>query len=116
MPALARAQEIQRRAARFGFDWPTADGVWDKIREELAELRGAGEGQREPELGDVLFSLVNLARWLDVDAENALRATNRRFVKRFAAMQALAREQGLVIEELALEEMDRLWEAVKEDR
>lgn len=113
MPALARAQEIQNRAARLGFDWPAAEGVWDKVREELEELRVAEEDRREAELGDVLFSLVNLARWLKVDAESALRAANRRFVERFAAMQRLAREQGLGLEEMTLEEMDRLWDAVK---
>lgn len=113
MPALSRAQEIQGRAARLGFDWPTADGVWDKVHEELEELRVAGEDQREPELGDVLFSLVNLARWLGVDAESALRTANRRFVERFEAMRRLAGERKMVLHEMTLEEMDRLWEAVK---
>ncbi|MFQ5854716.1 MAG: nucleoside triphosphate pyrophosphohydrolase [Anaerolineae bacterium] len=116
MPALSQAQEVQSRAARLGFDWPAAEGVWDKVHEELEELRVAGESRREPEFGDALFSLVNLARWLAVDAESALRAANRRFVERFEAMRRLAREQGLALEEMTLEEMDRLWEAVKGDR
>jgi tetrapyrrole methylase family protein/MazG family protein len=114
MPALARSQEIQGRAARLGFDWPTAEGVWEKLQEELAELRAAPEEERERELGDVLFVLVNLARWLGVDAESALRAANARFTERFQAMQRLARERGLKLEGMTLEEMDRLWEEVKE--
>lgn len=114
MPALSHAQETQGRAARLGFDWPAAEGVWEKVEEELDELRDAGEDEREPELGDVLFSLVNLARWLDVDAESALRVANRRFVERFEAMQRLARQRGLAFEEMSLVEMDRLWDEVKE--
>ncbi len=113
MPALSRAQEIQSRAARLGFDWPAAEGVWDKVHEELDELRGAGESEREPEFGDVLFSLVNLARWLHVDAESALRSANRRFVERFEAMRRLAQARGQSLEQMTLEEMDRLWEEVK---
>ena len=113
LPALAQAHEVQSRAVRLGFEWPAVEGVWDKVQEELEELRVAGEPQREPELGDVLFSLVNLARWLGVDAESALRIANRRFVERFEAMRRLAGERGLVFEELSLEEMDQLWEEVK---
>jgi tetrapyrrole methylase family protein/MazG family protein len=113
LPALARGQEIQSRAARFGFDWPAVDGVWDKIEEELGELRLAEQHHEELELGDVLFSLVNLARWLGVDAESALRAANRRFVQRFAAMQRLAEKRGPAFEELTLGEMDALWSEAK---
>lgn len=116
MPALARAQEIQGRAARLGFDWPAAEGVWEKVHEELDELHRAEESQQEPEFGDVLFSLVNLARWLDVDAESALRTANRRFVERFEAMQELAKGQGRAFEDMTLDEMDRLWENVKQDK
>jgi len=114
MPALARSQEIQGRAARLGFDWPTADGVWEKLQEELAELRAAqDETAREQELGDVLFVLVNLARWLRVDAESALRGANARFTERFQAMRRLAEARGLRLEGMTLEEMDRLWNEVK---
>lgn len=115
LPALARGQEIQSRAARFGFDWPTVDSVWDKVEEELDELRSAEQDQQEPELGDVLFSLVNVARWLGVDAESALRAANRRFEQRFAAMQQLAERQGLAFEALTLDEMDPLWNEAKRE-
>ena len=113
MPALARSQEIQQRAARLGFDWPTAEGVWEKVHEEIEELRVAAPAKREAELGDVLFSLVNLARWLDVDAESALRTANNRFLQRFEAMLEMARAQGLSFAELDLEEMERLWAAAK---
>ncbi|MFQ5344008.1 MAG: nucleoside triphosphate pyrophosphohydrolase [Anaerolineae bacterium] len=114
LPALAQAYEVQGRAVRLGFEWPAVEGVWDKVQEELEELREAGELQREPELGDVLFSLVNLARWLGVDAESALRTANYRFVERFESMRRLARTRRLEFDELTLEEMDRLWEEVKE--
>ncbi|MFQ5592954.1 MAG: nucleoside triphosphate pyrophosphohydrolase [Anaerolineae bacterium] len=114
LPALARAHEIQGRAVRLGFEWPAVEGVWDKVQEELEELREAGELQREPELGDVLFSLVNLARWLGVDAESALRTANYRFVERFESMRRLAGERGLVFEKMSLGEMDQLWEEVKQ--
>jgi len=113
-PALARAQDLQRRAARVGFDWPDVEGVVAKVAEEVRELKGAeGTEEKERELGDLLFSLVNLARWLDVDAESALRATNARFAKRFARMEHLCQERGLDLSQMTLEEMDELWEEVK---
>jgi tetrapyrrole methylase family protein/MazG family protein len=114
LPALARAQAIQRRVARVGFDWPDAEGVVAKIAEEVMELRRAkGSEEREEELGDLLFSVVNLARWLDVDAESALRVACERFIQRFSGMEALCRERGLNLAELSLAEQDKLWEEVK---
>ena len=115
LPALARAQSIQGRAALVGFDWPDAGGVVAKIAEEAAELRGAqGSKARERELGDLLFSVVNLARWLDVDAESALRQACERFTERFSGMEDLCGERGLSLGELSLAEQDELWEEVKE--
>lgn len=115
LPALARAQALQRRAARVGFDWQDVEGVVDKVTEEVKELRETrGEEAREKELGDLLFSLVNLARWLEVDAESALRLANQRFYQRFAQMERLAREQGRYLEEMSLAEQDELWEEAKE--
>jgi len=114
LPALARAQAIQRRVAQVGFDWPDAEGVLAKIEEELAELRSAqGSEAREQELGDLLFSVVNLARWLDVDAESALRQACERFTARFSGMEDLCRERGLTLSELSLAKQDALWEEVK---
>ncbi|HIP95614.1 MAG TPA: nucleoside triphosphate pyrophosphohydrolase [Anaerolineae bacterium] len=116
LPALARAQSLQRRAARMGFDWEDVKGVWDKVAEEIAELRAATDAQaRESELGDVLFAVTNLARWLGVDAESALRAACDRFTRRFATMERQCQERGLDLGRLSLAEWDVLWEEVKDD-
>ncbi|MCM8556779.1 nucleoside triphosphate pyrophosphohydrolase [Sphingomicrobium sediminis] len=89
LPALERAQKLQKRAARTGFDWPDASGAKAKIAEELAELEAAGnDAEREEELGDLLFAVVNLARFLKVDSEEALRKANRKFEKRFRTIEA----------------------------
>ncbi|MFQ6058407.1 MAG: nucleoside triphosphate pyrophosphohydrolase [Anaerolineae bacterium] len=113
LPALARSQEIQKRVARLGFDWPHREGVWTKVEEELRELRGAREEEGAREFGDLLFVLVNLARWLGVDAESALREANERFVARFARMEQAAAERGLDLGQMTLDEMNELWEEVK---
>ena len=114
LPSLARAQELGDRAARAGFDWPNVEGVLEKLGEEVSELRAAEDAEgRAQELGDLLFSLVNVARWLDVDAESALRGTCDRFTARYAAMEQAAREQGLDLAALSLEEQDTLWELAK---
>lgn len=114
LPALSQAQELQHRAARVGFDWPNVGGVVKKVSEEIKELMESPDpGRRAAELGDVLFSLVNLARWLDIDAESALREANRRFTQRFEMMEHLAAQQGKHLEDLTLDEMDDLWEKVK---
>ncbi len=114
LPALARAQAIQKRVARVGFDWPEVEGVVAKIAEEVVELREAkGSQEREEELGDLLFSVVNLARWLDVDAESALRQACERFIQRFSGMEDLCRERRVSLGDLSLAEQDELWEEVK---
>ncbi len=111
MPALAYAQSVQRRAARAGFDWPDIQGVLDKVQEEVQELMR--EEDKLWELGDLLFAIVNLARWLKVDAEEALRQANARFYRRFTRIEALCAEQGLSMENLSLEELDTFWEKAK---
>ena len=114
MPALAYALSLQKRAARTGFDWPQIEGVEDKVAEELRELKRAqGPQARLHELGDLLFAMVNLARWLKVDAEEALRLANRRFQRRFHHMERLCRERGLDFAHLSAAEQDELWEAAK---
>jgi tetrapyrrole methylase family protein/MazG family protein len=114
LPALAQAQSYQRRVARVGFDWPNVEGVVAKVAEEMEELRRTSDAaEREEELGDLLFSLVNLARWLEVDAESALRAANARFTCRFAAMEDLCRQRGQHLADLSLAEQDALWEEIK---
>lgn len=116
MPALARAQEIQSKARKTGFDWDELSGVIDKIREETGELAEARTGEEaEAELGDLLFSVVNAARWLDIDAETALRGANRRFAERFRAMENLARERGSDLRDLYPEDRESLWAEVKAD-
>lgn len=114
LPALARSQLIQERVATIGFEWPSLDGVESKLEEELLELRTAKTHlEQQAELGDVLFVLVNWARKLAVDAEIALREANRRFDLRFRKMEEIARDRGLSLAELHLQEMDEIWEAAK---
>jgi tetrapyrrole methylase family protein/MazG family protein len=119
LPALPASREIQERASALGWDWPAVEGVWDKVGEELDELRAAAAAapslaaERLHELGDVLFSLVNLGRWLGIDPEEALRAANRRWVERYAAVEALAEKRGLVLADLDASTKDQLWNEVK---
>jgi tetrapyrrole methylase family protein/MazG family protein len=116
LPALARAQEFGDRAARVGFDWPDVDGVLDKLAEELAELRAAGDPRSQArEMGDLLFSLVNAARWLGIDAESALRGACDRFARRFATMERQITARGDEFTDLPLAELDALWENAKDD-
>ena len=115
MPALAYAQSVQGRAARMGFDWDDFSGVIDKVAEEVRELESAGsDSEREEEFGDLLFSLVNAARWLDIEAETALRGANRKFYARFTAMERIARERGLDLDAMSIEGMEELWQQVKQ--
>lgn len=110
LPALTQAQEYQERAARVGFDWPEVDGVLDKVREEIKEIKQAQNMEEVTnEIGDLFFVLVNLARWKKVDAESALRGTNLKFKKRFAYVEQGARQQGRNLSDMTLEEMDELW-------
>ena len=119
LPALARALKLQKRAARVGFDWPDAAGALDKLTEEVAELRAeTGRGEGDPralaeELGDVLFSWVNVARFHGVDAEAALRATNTKFVRRFRHIEAGLAAQGRTPADASLEELEALWQQAK---
>ncbi|GAB4506425.1 MAG: nucleoside triphosphate pyrophosphohydrolase [Anaerolineales bacterium] len=116
LPALSQAQDYQSRVARVGFDWPDIEGVRRKIAEELQELAEAQtDEEREGEMGDLLFAVVNLARWLHVDAESALRRANARFARRFAAMERRCAETGRTLADLTPEEQDALWEAAKAD-
>jgi tetrapyrrole methylase family protein / MazG family protein len=114
LPALARSQKIQNKAAATGFDWPDINGVLAKVMEEIEEVRVAEDQEaRQLELGDVLFVVVNLARWLKVDAESALREANARFSRRFAEVEYLVAERGLEWASLTFEELDALWEEAK---
>ncbi|MCC6500996.1 MAG: nucleoside triphosphate pyrophosphohydrolase [Anaerolineales bacterium] len=114
LPALSQAQEYQDRAARVGFDWNDIDGVLDKLKEEIEEVKSAEtDFELASEIGDLFFALVNLARWKNVDAESALRGTNAKFKKRFAFVEQGAKKQGRNLSELSLDEMESLWQAAK---
>jgi len=118
LPALTRAEKLQKRASRVGFDWRELGPVFAKVREELAELEqetgvGARPDRVADELGDVLFAVANMARKLGVDPEQALRGTNRKFERRFRHVEARLREQGRSPEQASLEEMDAYWDEAK---
>jgi tetrapyrrole methylase family protein/MazG family protein len=114
MPALAASQEMQERAAHLGYDWPDIVGVVDKIHEELAELEAAAsDDERHEEMGDLLLVMVNLARRNGVDAEAALRAASEKFRGRFRRVERMARERNVQLRDLALPELDALWDAAK---
>jgi MazG family protein len=117
LPALLRAQKVQKKAAKVGFDWTELTPVFAKVREELAEIEAelaAGDTARiEDEVGDLLFSAVNLARKLKLDAETALQGATAKFSARFRAVEALARERQLALDQLTLRELDAFWDEVK---
>jgi tetrapyrrole methylase family protein/MazG family protein len=114
LPALAQALAVSDRAVRVGFEWPNIEGVLEKVVEEAHEIAEATHPEDlESEIGDLLFSVVNLARWLDVDPESALRSTSSRFSRRFRQLEALATAQGKTLSEMSINEMDALWEEVK---
>ncbi|MCX7818943.1 MAG: nucleoside triphosphate pyrophosphohydrolase [Kiritimatiellae bacterium] len=117
LPALRRADQIQQRAARVGFDWPDRAGVFEKLQEEVRELRAAtataDKRRVSEELGDVLFTLVNLARAWGVDAEDALREATDKFIRRFRRMEERAAADGTDLSRLSPEELDAHWNAVK---
>jgi ATP diphosphatase len=117
LPALSRAQKLQKRAARVGFDWLDAEGVWAKINEEMSELREAiaseNDSHIEAELGDVLIAVVNLARHLGVDAESATRRANSRFESRFRTMEQAALKEGSSLGDETLEQLEKRWQTAK---
>ena len=117
LPGLLRAQRLQDKASRVGFDWPEISGAMAKVEEELGELKeaigSAVPEAVEEELGDVLFSLVNLARFLNLSAEDALRRSVARFAARFQHMEEAVQRDGRRLKEMSIEEMDRLWEEAK---
>ncbi len=114
LPALAQAAEIQSRAVRVGFDWPDITGVLEKVKEELDEVQMAPGGREQAaEIGDLLFAVVNYARWLDVDPESTLREANARFRGRFNQIEKAAHRQGKKVSDLSMDEMNDLWEKAK---
>ena len=118
LPALARAMEISKRAVKAGFEWPNLDAVVEKLQEEVGELKDElRQGDREriaEEIGDVLFTIVNVARWMKVDPEDALRAMTKRFADRFKQIEEAARAGGRPLQEMTLQEMDAVWDRAKQ--
>jgi MazG family protein len=136
LPAVVKAMRLQEKARKVGFEWENKEQVWEKVEEEMAELQEAvldrrsfseGDGSEqetayakasavEEEFGDLMFSLINYARFLQVDAENALERTNKKFIHRFTQMEQQARKEGKTLDTMSLEEMDAIWNSIKQQR
>jgi XTP/dITP diphosphohydrolase len=121
LPALLRAERIQFKASRVGFDWEKSEQVWEKVIEELNELKSACDNNEptsriEEELGDLLFAIVNFARFLGLSPEIALQKTNNKFIKRFQTIEAEAAKMNKHISELSLEQMDVIWNSAKSQK
>ena len=113
MPSMVKAMRMQDKAAQVGFDWPSKDNVWDKVDEELQEFKDAEGIEKENEFGDLIFSLINYARWLKINPDDALEKTNRKFKYRFEAIEAEAKKQGKDMNKMTLGEMDAIWDKAK---
>ena len=117
LPAVVKATRIQEKAKQVGFEWENKEDVWKKVEEEMNELQEAiqekDQTHIEEEFGDILFSLINYARFLQVDAEGVLEKTNKKFIKRFLQMESIAKASGKSLTEMNLEEMDAIWNKVK---
>lgn len=117
LPAMVKALRLQEKAKQVGFEWDNREQVWEKVEEEISELKQAiatdEQDKIEDEFGDVLFSLVNYARFLRVDPENALERTNKKFISRFTGMEELALKTGKPLADMSLEEMDAIWNSIK---
>jgi len=120
LPSMVKAMRLQEKAKQVGFEWDNKEQVWDKVEEEKRELFEAIESgdvnKMEDELGDVFFSLVNFARFLQVDAENALERTNKKFIGRFTQMEEVALKTGKPLQDMTLEEMDSIWNSIKKQQ
>ena len=123
LPAIHEAHQISSRAARVGFDWPDIEGIFDKLQEEVRELKeviSTGDDERrrerlEDEIGDMLFVIVNIARYLKIDSESALKRANRKFKSRFQYMESELARQGKSLEQTSLQEMEALWQKAKSE-
>ncbi len=118
LPAMVKAMRLQEKAKQVGFEWDNKEQVWDKVEEEIGEMKEAIQSGSQDkivdEFGDVVFSLVNYARFLQVDAENALELTNKKFISRFTQMEQQALQSGKRLDEMTLQEMDAIWNAIKQ--
>lgn len=120
LPAMVKAMRLQEKAKQTGFEWDNREQVWEKVEEEMKELQEAVNENNpqhiEEEFGDLMFSLINYARFLQIDAENSLERTNKKFINRFMAMEQMAKENGKRLHDMTLEEMDALWNSVKKQK
>jgi MazG family protein len=120
LPATVKAIRLQEKAAQVKFEWDTTEQVWDKVEEEIGELKEAiaqnDKDKMEDEFGDLVFSLINYARFLHIDAENALERTNKKFIARFTQMEKEALSQGKVLADMSLQEMDAIWDSIKKKK
>lgn len=131
LPAVVKAMRLQEKAKQVGFEWDTKEQVWVKVEEEMGELKTAIDGWQsakvkpyeseekikvEEELGDVFFSLINYARFLQIDAENAIELTNKKFIRRFSLMEEKALQDGKNLGEMTLQEMDNIWNSIKKQQ
>jgi len=120
LPAMEKAMRLQEKAKQVGFEWDNREQVWDKVEEEIGEMKAAiQEGDQakiEEEFGDVVFSMVNYARFLQVDAENALERTNKKFIHRFTKMEEAALNSGKDLQHMSLQEMDAIWNTIKQQQ
>jgi MazG family protein len=117
LPAIVKAMRLQEKARQVGFEWECKEQVWEKVEEEIRELKEAVElndpAKQEDELGDLLFSVINYARFLQIDAENALERTNKKFISRFTQMESIAMQNQRRLTDMTLAEMDSIWNSVK---
>ena len=117
LPAIVKAMRLQEKARQVGFEWENKDQVWQKVEEEINELHAAVEKNEkdkiEDEFGDLVFSLINYARFLQIDAENALERTNKKFINRFTKMEGEALKQSKRLDDMTLDEMDAIWNTIK---
>ena len=121
LPAMVKAFRMQEKVKGVGFEWEKTEQVWDKVQEELAELNeevkdNTSQDKVEEEFGDVLFALINYARFIGVNPENALEKTNKKFIKRFTYIEQEAAKMGRTLSEMTLEEMDAIWNKAKESK
>ncbi len=120
LPAVVKATRIQEKAKQVGFEWSNKEDVWLKVEEEMQELQAEislnNKNQAEEEFGDLLFSLINYARFLNIDAENALEKTNKKFIHRFKRMESIAKDANKNLHDMKLEEMDAIWNIVKKEK
>ncbi|MBX2931480.1 MAG: nucleoside triphosphate pyrophosphohydrolase [Chitinophagaceae bacterium] len=120
LPAVIKATRMQEKVKQVGFEWSNKEDVWKKVEEEMGELKEAIKSNKqehiEEEFGDILFSLINYARFLKVDAEGALEKTNQKFLQRFQSLELIAKEKGKILSEMSLAEMDEIWNDIKKSK